>query len=184
MAVIMALGACVVVGIFMWSNRRAASHEVQSAPSVVIPSSDPAMSKIHVASSPVGALVYVGNEFYGNTPVTVSGIKDGAHEIRIRLPGFAEWSKSVETAPGSVEGILARLMPKQGGGEAGEFGYLSVGADEPAKVYLSGDLLGQTPIDRVVVPVGRLTLEFQLTDGTSEVRPVFVKAGSEVHTKL
>jgi hypothetical protein len=43
-------------------------------------------------------------------------------------------------------------------------------------VFVGGDLLGRTPMENVYVPLGRVTLEFELNNGRRVRRKVNVKS--------
>ena len=75
----------------------------------------------------------------------------------------------------SIAGVTARLLGKQGGAKPGAFGRVKIETTPPADVYLAGDLLGRTPIETVYAPLGRVTLDFELPNGSKVSRKVDVK---------
>jgi hypothetical protein len=61
---------------------------------------------------------------------------------------------------------------------------LTVETTPPTDVYLAGDLLGRTPIETVYVPLGRVTLNFELPDGSEVSRRVNVKKDSTTRARF
>ena len=131
-------------------------------------------ARILVASAPPGAKVYLDGQEHGVTPVALTGLMPGKYRVRVEAPGFASWTSQVEVGHGETAGVTARLLGKQGGAKPGAFGRVKIETTPPSDVYMAGDLLGRTPIETVFAPLGRLTLEFELPDGTRERRKVQV----------
>ena len=132
-------------------------------------------ARILVASSPPGAKVYLDGKEQGVSPVALTGLMHGQYRVRVEAPGFASWSSKVEVGHGETAGVTARLLGKQGGATPGAFGRVRIETTPPADVYLAGDLLGRTPIETVYAPLGRITLDFELPDGSKVSRRVVVK---------
>lgn len=64
---------------------------------------------ISVNSDPSGASVYLDEALKGTTPITISGISAGAHEIKIIKKDYKEWSKSISVSGGSTLDISVSL---------------------------------------------------------------------------
>jgi len=64
---------------------------------------------LQIASRPAGATVYVDDLRVGTTPMTMSGVKPGAHRLRIELPGHRPWTTSVNVEPGAQARVGASL---------------------------------------------------------------------------
>ena len=133
-------------------------------------------ARILIASSPPGAKVYLDGKEQGVTPVALTGLMRGDYRVRVESPGFASWSTKVEVSQGETAGVTARLLGKQGGAQPGAFGRMSIEATPPADVYVAGDLIGRTPIEKIYAPLGRVTLNFELPDGRKVSREVDVKS--------
>ena len=99
----------------------------------------------------------------------------GQYRVRVEAPGFASWSSRVDVGHGETAGVTARLLGKQGGAKPGAFGRVKVETTPPADVLLAGDLVGRSPIEMVYLPLGRVTLDFELPDGSKVSRRVLVK---------
>jgi hypothetical protein len=64
---------------------------------------------LQVLSRPAGANVLVDGRLVGRTPLVLSGVSAGAHDVRLELDGFRRWSTSVEVRPGSRARVAASL---------------------------------------------------------------------------
>jgi serine/threonine-protein kinase len=133
-------------------------------------------ARILVVSSPPGARAYLDDKEQGVTPVALTGLMQGDYSVRVESPGFAPWSMTVKVEHGETVGVTANLLGKQGGARPGAFGRVDIETTPPADAYIAGDLLGRTPMERVQVPLGQVTLEFKLADGRKVSRKVVVKS--------
>jgi serine/threonine-protein kinase len=133
-------------------------------------------ARILIASSPPGAKVYLDGKEHGVSPVALTGLMPGDYRVRIEAPGFASWSTAVHVSDGETAGVTAKLLGKQGGAQPGAFGRVNIETKPPADVYIAGDLVGRTPMETVYAPLGRVTLEFELSDGRKLSRQVVVKS--------
>ena len=48
---------------------------------------------------PVGAQVFLDNKLIGTTPLFMSQLSPGSHEVRLELPGFKTYSSSIQVDP-------------------------------------------------------------------------------------
>ena len=133
-------------------------------------------ARILVASSPPGATVFLDGKEQGMTPVALTGLMQGEYRVRVEAPGFASWATKVEVSHGETAGVSAPLLGKQGGAKPGAFGRVSIETTPPSDVYVAGDLIGRTPMETVYAPLGRVTFDFELSDGRKVSRQVRVKA--------
>ena len=53
---------------------------------------------IEIASAPAGALVFVNNERFGQTPVDITIPKGGKVQVRIEQVGYSRWTKTLNAA--------------------------------------------------------------------------------------
>ena len=133
-------------------------------------------ARILVASSPPGAIVFLDGKEQGVTPVALTGLMQGDYRVRVEAPGFASWSTKVEVSHGETAGVTAPLLGKQGGAKPGAFGRVNIETTPPSDVYMAGDLIGRTPMETVYAPIGRVTFDFELSDGRTVSRQVKVKS--------
>ena len=64
-----------------------------------------------VESSPGLAHVYIGEEYKGDTPVSLYNLPVGSYEITIRREGYADFKKTASIKVGRTEEIDATLKP-------------------------------------------------------------------------
>jgi len=133
-------------------------------------------ARILIASSPPGAKVYLDGKEHGVAPVALTGLMPGDYRVRVEAPGFASWSTTVQVSDGETAGVTAKLLGKQGGAQPGAFGRVNIQTTPPADVYIAGDLVGRTPMETVYAPLGKVTLDFELSDGRKLSRQVVVKS--------
>jgi PEGA domain len=58
-------------------------------------------SNLAISSTPVGADIYVDQNFVGNTPSTVS-VPSGKHSVSVRKAGFQDWVRDMNFSGGSI----------------------------------------------------------------------------------
>ncbi len=73
------------------------------------PASVPETGSIQVTSSPPGAEVYLDNEYRGTTPVSISPVPAGYHQVEVRLTGYTHWSGPVTVTAGSTVTLPIQL---------------------------------------------------------------------------
>ncbi len=76
-----------------------------SAPPVVTA----AISNLAVNSTPVGADIYLDENFVGNTPSTVN-VSSGKHSVSVRKAGFQDWVRELNLSGGTIN-LTAELLP-------------------------------------------------------------------------
>jgi hypothetical protein len=96
---------------------------------------------LYIISSPSNAMIYLDGEYRGRTPITLSGISPGNHNIELDLSGYYDWKSWVSVPAGGIKTVSATMMPIP----AGNTGWIHV-TSSPAKatVYLDGAVAGQT----------------------------------------
>jgi hypothetical protein len=67
---------------------------------------------VFVDSRPTGASVFVDGESVGVTPLLVSDVLVGSHEVRIVGDGYRPWSSTVLVEDGERSRIAASLEPR------------------------------------------------------------------------
>jgi len=93
-----------------------------------------------IGSTPGGADVYVDGNYQGISPVTVSALAAGSHQIELHLAGYQVLTdtESITAGQGTVADLtLAPLAARAG------FGTIDITSDQPgALVYLDGNYKG------------------------------------------
>jgi hypothetical protein len=127
------------------------------------PISSPTLGSISVSSSPSGAYIKsLDGISYGGalkTPCTVPNVKPGTHVIELALPGYQDWSTSVQVNPGETSSVSATLTPKT----TPATGTISVSSSpSSANVYLDNSYKGITPLTIPDVSAGTHTIKVTL----------------------
>lgn len=68
-----------------------------------------APTSITFSSTPIGAEIYVDDNFVGNTPSTVN-VQSGRHSITVKKPGFRDWVREMNLSGGTIT-LVAELVP-------------------------------------------------------------------------
>ena len=85
----------------------AARSPLQRTPPVEPAGSGP--GSLQILSRPTGAQVSVDGRLVGRTPLVISDVRSGAHDVRIELAGFRRWATSVQVTPGNRTRVAASL---------------------------------------------------------------------------
>jgi len=136
--------------------------------------------RLSVRSDPPGADVYINGVYRGKTPLTLE-LNPGVYDLRLTLPGYAEYRERVRVNSGETTHVYARLAPEKA--------RLEVRTNVRARVFLDGYELGWTTNGRLATEVdgGRRWLvvlapgyepyveQITLTPGTTEVVQVYLR---------
>ncbi|HVN92829.1 MAG TPA: PEGA domain-containing protein [Terracidiphilus sp.] len=87
-----------------------------SPSSVAAPAPAPAASpagaddvaSVQLFSNPTGADITIDGNYVGNTPTLIK-LKPGTHSIKMTMPGYAPWERSIQTAAGESRNFAATL---------------------------------------------------------------------------
>jgi hypothetical protein len=60
-------------------------------------------------SRPRDAKVFLDGSFVGQAPLSIPGVSEGTHEVRVELDGFTPWVGSVRVKGGSRARVGASL---------------------------------------------------------------------------
>ena len=134
-------------------------------------------NRIQLASAPEGASVSINGELSGVTPFEKLNVEPGEYTVSVEAVGFARWQQQMTVSPDAPTRELVRLVPRQGGGEPGATGYVSIQTLPPSVVYIDDEKLGPTPLEKVRLPTGTLSLTFELDDGTRVPKDIVVRNG-------
>ena len=88
-----------------------------SAPRVRPPASEPAgpepaatgPGSLQIVSRPSGAEVFLDGRIVGRTPLVISQVPSGGHDVRLQLTGFRRWATAVQVRPGTRARVAASL---------------------------------------------------------------------------
>ena len=69
----------------------------------------PLRGELVVASQPAGAMVFINNEYAGQTPLIVRAMDVGSRAVRLRLEGYEPWSRGVRVVANESTTVTANL---------------------------------------------------------------------------
>jgi hypothetical protein len=137
----------------------------------------PTTMSIHVAGGVKDAQVSVDGENWGKAPISSHPLKPGEHRIVIRRPGFADYSRTVQVAPGARGQVNAMLEATAG--------VLAITSVPPgADVTIDGRAVGQTPLPQVTLPPGSYELRVRHQGYMDDVSRLAVRAGRDYPIEL
>jgi hypothetical protein len=107
-----------------------------------------------VDSSPQGALVQINRQYMGETPLRLSNIYPGGHDLRVFKPGYSDYYEHFQHVKGTQKNVFANLTkedtppPSSTSSNAKtEGGILVVGsAPTGADVFIDGEYVGRTSL--------------------------------------
>ena len=144
-------------------------------------------ARLRVVSQPSGALVHVGDERVGRTPLDV-GIAPGEHVVTLHLDGYEPHEAPVlafEGGAATLSAVLRRVTrvrnpvvtPRASG-------TLAMATTPWCDVFLGRRKLGTTPFTNVSLPAGTHTLTLRAPDKPVRRHVVTIRAGEESRVRL
>jgi hypothetical protein len=83
-----------------------------AAPPAPSPDAAPAVpddaASVQLSSDPTGAEITIDGSYAGNTPSLIK-LRPGTHSIKMTMPGYVPWVRSIETAAGESRNFAATL---------------------------------------------------------------------------
>ena len=117
-----------------------------------------------IRSNPMGAMVYVGNEMVGRTPLVGKELSEGSHMVRVELDGYSSVSKVASIESGQAADLGTVQLESQ----APVSGYVTLWADDliGSKVYIDNQYVGELPV-KVELNEGKHAFFVQPAEGDS-----------------
>lgn len=109
----------------------------------------PQYGKIKATSTPSNAKVYLDGSYRGTTPLLISNVKMGEHDIKFTKKNYYDRSKTVQVRENYTTYAAARLEPVPKTGSI----YIN-STPSNAKAYLDGAYRGRTPLTISNLEVG------------------------------
>ena len=127
---------------------------------------------LHVQTEPAGQVVVVDDVRRGTSPLTVSGLSPGRHRLVVSGAG-TPYRRDVTITAGNT--LSLTVSPRAAGSSAG---WLRISAPILLQIRANGELVGNTEVERVMLPAGEHTLEMRNDAfGFSATRRVTVAPG-------
>jgi hypothetical protein len=113
----------------------------------------PAPTELLVRSDPPGARVAVNGRSYGSTPVTIPGLAAGSHKL-VLTNGSSTVTQTVQLAESARLSVIVPFTSM-----ATQPGWINVDLPIDAQVFESGQLLGVSQSERIMLAAGSHRLE-------------------------
>jgi TonB family protein len=170
--VVAAAGALLLLvggGLTVWKLRGDATPEVVATPvptttraATRVPTAAPvqtaAPTLLHVETTPPGATLYVDGEAKGVTPLDISDIAPGVHEVRVELAGYETQTQAVEiNAEAPQPHLVVALAQVPPSPAVADISSLPAGA----AVTIDGKSAGVTPLADITMRPGSRKIEIR-----------------------
>lgn len=127
---------------------------------------------LDITTDPPQATVSIDAIDRGRSPLIVSGLVPGDHEVVVRL-GSTTRRRTVRVESGATASLVLSALPPTPG-----FGWLSAPTAVPLQVYEGSTLVGTTESDRIMLPTGDHEFDFvNAALGFREKRAVKINPG-------
>ena len=137
------------------------------------PGTSAATGSLRVTTEGAAGVVSVDKLRRGSTPLTVSNLTSGDHDVVVVRDGTM-YHRTIRVEPGAAASLVIG-----GGTTAGpESGWLAARAAAPLQILEDGKLVGTTASERILMPAGEHIFEFSdAALGFEESRTVKIVAG-------
>jgi len=138
---------------------------------------------LRLQSNPVGAAVYVDNNYMGttlsSTALYVTQLTPGSYSVRVTLAGYQTYSQTAVITAGTVYNIQANMVPVSPGPTPYINGQITVrSSPSGANIYLDNAYRGLTPLTLVDIPQGSHAIILKLNGYQDWQSSINVVAGS------
>jgi hypothetical protein len=138
---------------------------------------------IQVQSYPVGAAVYVNNNYMGTTisssALYITQLSPGSYPVRITLANYQPYTATAVVTAGGAYDIRANLVPVTPGPTPNTNGQITVrSSPSGANIYVDNLYKGLTPLTLVEIPKGGHTILLKMNGYQDWQSTVNVAAGS------
>jgi hypothetical protein len=108
-----------------------------------------------IESDPAEAVTLLNGNNVGRTPVSLTGIKIGIHEVELQKEGYASCKKTIKIKAGRVNSLTAKLMEMTGS-------IIINSKPSNAVVIVNGKKIGNTPANITDLAAGKYQLEVMM----------------------
>lgn len=122
---------------------------------IELPRASSAFGELQVRTEPAGARVTVDGHAYGTTPVTVEGLSPGTHTVVLEN----ELRSMTQEVKIDANTTASLVVPLTAPANAPLSGWISVDAPAELRIYEGQRLIGTSQSDRIMMSVGRHTLQ-------------------------
>lgn len=107
---------------------------------VMVKAPIPKSGGLKISSVPQGARIFMDGKRMGTTPKEISGLRVGRYKVVLKMSGYCDWSSTIEVKEGRFTNIDAQLEHIRGK-------IVVNSTPSGAKVFVDGQLMGETPIE-------------------------------------
>ena len=136
----------------------------------------PATGQLLVQVQQEGAEILVDEAPVGISPMEALELPPGSHTLRVRLPGYSEYTEVVTITRGRTEEVPVELFP------ISQILSLTT-VPEGARVFVDGNFMGETPLELELVE-GDHSLRLTLRGYEESIRQVSARAGTRDSLEL
>jgi hypothetical protein len=122
---------------------------------IELPRASSAFGELQVRTEPAGARVTVDGHAYGTTPVTVEGLSPGTHTVVLEN----ELRSITQEVKVDANTTASLMVPLTAPANAPLSGWISVDAPAELRIFEGQRLIGTSQTDRIMMSVGRHTLQ-------------------------
>lgn len=112
------------------------------------------LGSLEVATDPPGASISVDGVSHGETPMRLTGLPEGPHQI-VLTRGDESVSRQIGVQAASTTTLFVPMIRSS----VGLSGWVQISSPVVAQLYENTRLLGTTETDRVMLPVGKHEIE-------------------------
>ncbi|MFO7557930.1 MAG: PEGA domain-containing protein [Desulfobacterales bacterium] len=127
-----------------------------------------AMGSVNITSKPDNADIYISGIKHGSTPMVIK-IEKGVRKIELKKPGYETWEQDIQIAEGDIRTISAFLDPIKGS-------LTITSIPENAEVYISGRMLGKTPLVLKEIKLGQTLIELKKECYAPEAKNITIRS--------
>ena len=143
----------------------------------------PIYGDLRVQSSPLGAAVYLNNNYQGttigSTPLSITELTPGSYSVRVTLANYQDFSETVTVMAGGLYTIQANLVQVTPGPTPNINGQLTVrSGPSGANIYIDRAYRGITPLTLVDIPQGVHAITLRLNGYQDWTSSISVPAGT------
>ncbi|WAI02109.1 PEGA domain-containing protein [Methanogenium organophilum] len=133
---------------------------------------------LSVSSTPSNANIYLDGSYRGTAPRTIGGLSQGAHTLEVTMPGYQEWTNTINIHSNQVTYVTATLTADP----QSTTGSISVTSNPSyASVYIDGVYYGTTNPGNALlannIAAGSHTVKVTLSGYDDSVSTVTVNSG-------
>lgn len=88
------------------ANRAGTAPETAAAPTAPAPGPAAEVTTLHIESDVPGAQVFIDRRFLGVTPLTVSDVKPGSHQLNASVDGFEGVANTIDVTTGNQQVMI------------------------------------------------------------------------------